>query len=255
MGNKKIKYIAYYRVSTNKQSLGIDAQKTMVKNYLGDIKPLESFTEKESGKSDKNRPELQKALATSKKNKATLIIATLSRLSRDLHFITSLGRSKVNFVVCDMPDATPLTINIMGAIAQYERESISNRTKRALQEVKKQGKPLGYNNPNVRKGLEALWEKKRQAKEAQIAEQTKVTTSKKKAAAPNKQSKREIADQRIVPIIKVLRKSGKTWEAITKEINSLKIQTRQKGKWHQTTLKRVARRNGLLDSKKQGLVA
>ena len=152
MGNKKTKYIAYYRVSTNKQSLGIDAQKTMVRNHLGDIKPLESFTEKESSKSDKNRPELQKALAASKKNKATLIVATLSWLSRDLHFITSLGKSKINFVVCDIPDATPLTINILGAIAQYERETISNRTKRALQEVKKQGKALGYNNPNVRKG-------------------------------------------------------------------------------------------------------
>lgn len=239
------KYVAYYRVSTKGQSLGIQTQKTMVRNYLRNVKPISNFTEKESGKSDKNRPQLQKALDLAKKTKSILIVATLSRLSRDLHFITSLGKSKVDFVICDMPDATPLTINIMGAIAQYERETISKRTKRALQEVKKRGKLLGYNNPRVKQGLENLWESKRQTKAAKQANKAKQGKKAAKKASKPALSKREIADQKVIPIIKTLRKRGLTWNAITKEVNDLGIQTRQNGKWHETSLKRIANRNRL----------
>ena len=80
-------YVAYYRVSTSKQTISLQAQETMVKAYLKDrCPPIKSFTEKESGKCDKNRPQLQMALEYCKQHKATLIVATLSR---DLHFITS----------------------------------------------------------------------------------------------------------------------------------------------------------------------
>ncbi len=92
--NRIKQYVAYYRVSTSRQTIGLQTQETMVKTYLKDKwPPIKSFTEKESGKCDKNRPQLQLALEYCKQYKATLIVATLSRLSRDLHFITSLSKS------------------------------------------------------------------------------------------------------------------------------------------------------------------
>ena len=104
---KNLKYIAYYRVSTDKQGasgLGLEAQKTAVRNYLKDKYPPDyQFTEVESGKSS-DRPELQKALELCKKEKAVLIVAKLDRLSRDLHFITSLSKAKIKFICCDMPE-------------------------------------------------------------------------------------------------------------------------------------------------------
>lgn len=137
------KYIAYYRVSTNKQSLGIEAQRTLVKSFVQcDSCIISEYVEKESGKND-NRVELNKALAECKKKKAILVIAKLDRLSRKVSFVSSLMDSGVKFICADMPHANELTIHIMAAMAQQERKMISDRTKQALAELKKQGKQLG----------------------------------------------------------------------------------------------------------------
>lgn len=140
------KFVAYYRVSTQKQGnsgLGIDAQKTMVLNFIkdGDIL-INQFEEIESGKND-NRPQLIKAIEKSKAENATLLIAKLDRLSRNAGFIFLLKDSNVDFKCCDMPDANSLTIGIMAVLAQEERELISKRTIAALQELKKKGIKLG----------------------------------------------------------------------------------------------------------------
>ncbi len=215
-------YVAYYRVSTSRQTIGLQAQETMVKAYLKDQwPPIKSFTEKESGKCDKNRPQLQLALEYCQQHKATLIVATLSRLSRDLHFITSLSKSKIDFVCCDMPDATPLTINLMGAIAQYERETISKRTKRALEELKSRGVELGANNPKVRAGLEKYRE--RQKKE----QDNKVKPQKVKANSQiNEPSKIEQADQKHIQALQILRRNKHSWKRIAYEFNLHGFQTR-----------------------------
>lgn len=235
------KYVAYYRVSTQKQSIGLEAQKTMVQNYLKDIAPMATFQEKESGKCDKNRPELQKAMKLCKKEGATLIIATLSRLSRDLHFITSLEKSKIRFVCCDMPGANSLTINLIGAIAQYERETISNRTKLALAEVKRSGKPLGMNNPKIKAGIEKYWAKQKQTK---LKKEAKPINP--KARPKLIESKTYLADQKVVPVIKMLRKRNTTWQNIANELNEAGISPRIKGTWHRTSIKRVADRHSIV---------
>ncbi|MGD0756498.1 MAG: recombinase family protein [Bacteroidales bacterium] len=145
-------FVTYYRVSTQKQGvsgLGLDAQKTSVLNYIsknGNV-ILSEFVEIESGKND-NRPELQKALNLCKEKNATLVIAKLDRLSRNLSFISSLMDAKVKFICCDMPDASELTIHIFASLAQWERKRISERTKEALK-AKKQKEPSwkpGTNN-------------------------------------------------------------------------------------------------------------
>ena len=131
-----MKYIAYYRVSTQKQGqsgLGLDAQRAAVANYTKGCTDcvLGTYTDIETGKNN-YRPELLKAIEHAKKTGAELLIAKLDRLSRNAAFILTLKETGVNFTCCDMPQANAMTIGIMAIIAQQEREMISKRTKEAL---------------------------------------------------------------------------------------------------------------------------
>lgn len=140
------KYISYYRVSTQQQGnsgLGLNAQKTLVGNFLNlnDILIAE-YEEIESGKKN-DRPQLHKAIEQCKKDNAILLIAKLDRLSRNASFIFTLRDSKIDFVCTDMPEANSVTIGIMAVLAQDEREKTSQRTKDALAELKKKGIKLG----------------------------------------------------------------------------------------------------------------
>ena len=144
-----MKYVAYYRVSTKKQSLGLEAQKTSVMNFICQDSTntlIAEFSERESGKND-NREELQKAIECCKRNNATLVIAKLDRLSRKVSFIFSLKDADINFIALDVPTFSTFTLGIYATLAQTEREMISARTKNALAELKKKGVKLG--NPNA----------------------------------------------------------------------------------------------------------
>lgn len=148
-----MKYVAYYRVSTNKQSLGLDAQQKSVSDFISANNEnilLGEFKEKESGKND-NRIELNKALQLCKKENATLIIAKLDRLSRKVSFLFNLRDSGVDFKSLDCPDFNTLTLGIFATLAQSERELISQRTKAALQVKKEQGFKLGNPNAYIKK--------------------------------------------------------------------------------------------------------
>jgi DNA invertase Pin-like site-specific DNA recombinase len=141
------RFVAYYRVSTDKQGqsgLGLDAQRQAVMNYLngGPWKLVAAHTEVESGKRNA-RPQLQKALAACRKHRAKLVIAKLDRLSRNLAFIATLMHSGVEFVAVDNPHANRLTVHILAAVAEHEREAISERTKVALAAAKRRGVKLG----------------------------------------------------------------------------------------------------------------
>lgn len=141
------KVIPYYRVSTEKQGqsgLGLDAQQIAVRAYVSthNLKIIEEFTEIESGKKNR-RPILIQALNECKKNHATLLIAKLDRLGRNLAFISSLMESNVDFIAVDNPRANKLIIHIMAAFAEYERDQISKRTKEALAAAKLRGVRLG----------------------------------------------------------------------------------------------------------------
>ena len=145
------RFISYLRVSTDKQGehgYGIDAQRKAVTDFLngGSWELVEEFVEVESGKRS-DRPELAKALAACRKHKAKLVIAKLDRLARNVAFIANLMDSKVEFVCCDMPQATRLTIHVLAAVAEHEREMIAKRTKDGLAAAKARGKILG--NPKL----------------------------------------------------------------------------------------------------------
>ncbi len=212
------KYIAYYRVSTDKQGrsgLGLEAQQQAVNFFLkGRGELIQSFTEIESGRKN-DRPELLTALDECRKNKAVLVIAKLDRLARNVYFISGLMESGVEFVAVDMPEANRLTIHILAAVAEHEREMISQRTKAALQAAKKRGVKLG--SPTPKKGA---------------AIRSKVLQDKANRFATN-----------TLPIIKELQSQGITsYKSLAKALNMRCIPTANNRQWYGATVKNVLER-------------
>jgi DNA invertase Pin-like site-specific DNA recombinase len=147
-------FVAYYRVSTDKQGasgLGLEAQQEAVERHVraagGRI--LDVFREVESGKKN-DRPQILAAIAACRSRRATLVIAKLDRLARNVAFVSNLMEAGIEFVACDNPHASRLTIHILAAVAEHEREMISARTRAALQAAKARGVKLG--NPKLRAG-------------------------------------------------------------------------------------------------------
>lgn len=141
------KAIAYYRVSTDRQGksgLGLEAQADAVSRFAAqeDFQVTAEFTEIESGKKNKH-PQLLAALAQCKKQRATLVIAKLDRLGRNVAFISNLMESRVDFKAVDNPHANKLMVHLLAAFAEHEREQISTRTKDALGAAKRRGVQLG----------------------------------------------------------------------------------------------------------------
>lgn len=137
------KYVSYLRVSTDKQGvdgLGIDAQRTAILNTFG--QPIKEFVEVESGKNN-NRPRLNEAISYCKDNNCILAIAKIDRLSRNVAFLSTLMDSGIEFKAADNPNATNLTIHILAAVAQDERERIAKRVKEALAVKKKRLAEVG----------------------------------------------------------------------------------------------------------------
>jgi len=125
--------------------LGLDAQAETVTNFVagkgGEI--IASFTETESGKKATNRPELARALDLCRRKRATLVIAKLDRLARNVHFISGLLETKVLFVAADQPTKDPFMLHLQAAFAEEEGRRISVRTKEALAAAKRRGVDIG----------------------------------------------------------------------------------------------------------------
>jgi DNA invertase Pin-like site-specific DNA recombinase len=140
-------YIAYYRVSTRKQGdsgLGLEAQKRMVDGYVSNGVLVHEYTELESGTGKKRRPILRQAIEHCKKSNATLVIAKIDRLARNVNFVSSLYESSVDFICCDMPHANKLTIHLIASIAEHEADMIASRTKDGLKSIKDRIEKDGY---------------------------------------------------------------------------------------------------------------
>ena len=154
------KYVAYYRVSTKKQGasgLGLAAQREQVKRYIQPDTLLNEFTEVETGTNKKHRPILAEAILECITTGATLIIAKLDRLTRNVAFVSALMDSGIKFKAVDMPEANELTIHIMAAIAQNEAKVISKRITDALAQSQKQlGTPANLTEEGRKKGLEII---------------------------------------------------------------------------------------------------
>ena len=143
--------VTYLRVSTDRQGqsgLGLEAQRAAVAAYVATRPVLGEFVEVESGRKD-DRPQLAAALALCRQRRAVLVIAKLDRLARSVAFISNLMASGVEFAAADMPEANRLTVHILAAVAEHEREMIAHRTKAAPAAAKARGTRLGNPRPNM----------------------------------------------------------------------------------------------------------
>lgn len=139
------RFVAYYRVSTKRQGvsgLGLDAQRGAVRRFVGCGELVAEFEEVESGKRS-DRPALEAALRECRLLNATLLIAKLDRLSRSVAFLSRLIEEGADFRAVDMPDANRLMLHVMSAVAQHERELVSQRTRASLKAARDRGVALG----------------------------------------------------------------------------------------------------------------
>ena len=117
-------FVAYYRVRTERQGrsgLGLEAQQKAVRDHLngGDWKLVGEFTEVESGERS-DRPKLAEALKACRLCGATLIIARIDRLARNVAFLSNLMDAGVDFVAVNLPQANRLTVHTLAAVAEHE---------------------------------------------------------------------------------------------------------------------------------------
>lgn len=212
------KAITYRRVSTQKQQvsgLGLDAQTELLQRYLasvGNPEIIAEFTEVESGKRS-DRPKLLEALALCKKHKATLVIAKLDRLARNVHFISGLLETGIDFVDASMPQANKVMIQMHAVMSEWERDQIAARTKAAMAAAKARGVKIGVKGPeNLKRNIE---ERQQQANEFAL---------------------------KLQPLIKSFRTQGLTLRACVDQLNSMKIPSATGKEWHVTQLRRVMAR-------------
>jgi DNA invertase Pin-like site-specific DNA recombinase len=223
-------FIAYYRVSTQKQGLsglGLEAQQAAVAAYVHqqDGTLIQSFTEVESGKRD-DRPALAQALSACRAMKAVLVIAKLDRLARNAEFLLRIVRESGDggVVFCDLPKLPPgpvgkFIVQLLAGVAELEAGLISARTRAALQAAKARGVKLG--NPRLKPG-------------------TKEMT----VLANEFQSARADARAKdVLPYIERARKAGATSLAeIATALNNLGVKAPRGGRWLPTSVSRVIAR-------------
>ena len=219
---KDTRYVAYFRVSTDKQGrsgLGLDAQRTAVRDYINGNgeRVLAEYTEVESGGRN-DRPELAKALAQCRLLGATLVIAKLDRLARNVAFIAALMDSGVDFMAVDFPQANRLTIHVLAAVAEHEREMISARTKAALAAARARGVKLGTNN---------------------LTDDARAKGRKASALALAKRA-RERAEL-VLPTIRELQAGGASLRKVADALNARGVPSPRGGKWHASSVRNAIR--------------
>jgi DNA invertase Pin-like site-specific DNA recombinase len=228
MAHNSGKFIAYYRVSTGRQGksgLGLEAQREAVETYLngGDWQIVEEFTEVESGK-NADRPALDKALASARLHRASLVVSKVDRLTRSVAFLSRLLEAGVDVRFADLPQIEGATgrfmLQQMVAVAELEAGLISARTKAALAAAKKRGKKLG--------GYRGVMPSAKMQKASKAARRARADA--------------RAAD--VAPVIAELQASGAgSLRAIADGLNAKAIPTaRGDGEWTPTQVMRVLER-------------
>jgi len=221
----QIAYVSYRRVSTDRQGksgLGLEAQQKAVLDFLKSSQGilLAEFTEIETGRR-KDRPQLQAALELCRRSRASLVIAKLDRLARNVAFVSALLESKVTFLAVDMPEADRTFLQMAAVFAEWEARKISERTKAALAAAKARGRQLGWSIPS-------------RTSEQHIASQRGVEANRNRA--------QQFASN-IMPIIQSIQNAGiSSCAEIAVALNARGIQTARGGGWHSATVRNVITR-------------
>ncbi len=235
------KFVAYYRVSTEKQGrsgLGLEAQQEAVRSYLngGAWTLVAEVVEVESGKKN-DRPRLAEALRLCRLHGAVLIIAKLDRLARNVAFISNLMESGVEFTAVDFPQANRLTVHILAAVAEHEREMISKRTKDALA-----SKRAFY----ARLTEQEKAELRLRGKATQLGgNRGKIHLAYQKGAEASRIVRSGKADRRaadVAPIVQELQAGGASLRKVATTLNDRHIPTSRGSRWTATQVARVMSR-------------
>jgi DNA invertase Pin-like site-specific DNA recombinase len=155
---------------------------------------------------------------------ATLVVAKLDRLSRNVAFLAALMEPGVAFVACDNPTANELTIHILVAVAQAEAKAISERTKAALAAYKRRGGKLGASLKQCR---------------------NLTASARQRGAKAAGEAVKADADQAytfLYPKVAAWRAEGQTFQQIADTLNEQGIPTRRGKSWTAMAVLRVARR-------------
>lgn len=224
-----MKIVGYVRVSTQRQGqsgLGLEGQLTAINQYAtgNAAETVHLYREVESGTRN-DRPELAKAIAHAKRIKARLVIAKLDRLARDVHFVSGLTKSGVDFVACDNPVANKLTIHILAAVAEDEAERISQRTKAALAAAKARGTLLGSARPDH-------WEGRKDRREAGAKKGAAVSKARRDAEA-------EPIYREAVKIIAPMVEEGASLREMVEELNDKGLTTVRGLPWNPMQVSRL----------------
>ncbi len=222
--------VAYLRVSTREQGLeglSIAAQRATVTAYAsrGDSSVLAWYEEVETGRKDglSNRPQLVRAVAHARRSSAVLVIARIDRLARSVFVTAQLMTSGVDFVACDNPHASRLTIHILAAMAEHESRLISERVKAAFVALRARG--------HIFKATRHLTPEERHR--GQLAA----------GRASIARAREAYAD--LVPLIREMRERGETLRAIAAELDRHGHNTTGGGRWNGATVHRLLKREGL----------
>jgi DNA invertase Pin-like site-specific DNA recombinase len=227
------RFVSYLRVSTQKQGesgLGLEAQRRVVAGYLngGAWELLEEFQEVESGRKS-NRPKLREAIELCQLTGATLLIANISRLTRNLRFLTGLQESGIEFIACDMPKANNLTVSILVAVAQYEAEQTGLRTKASLASIKARIKS-GEGHVSRRSGRAI----------SRLGNPNGLSVSRPDLGVEGIKAKADSYAARVLPRVRRLQKENSSLTWIAAQLAASKIMMPRGGTaWTATAVKRV----------------
>ncbi len=231
-------FVAYYRVSTEKQGrsgLGLEAQQEAVRSYLngGAWTLVAEVVEVESGKKN-DRPRLAEALRLCRLHGAVLIIAKLDRLARNVAFISNLMESGVEFTAVDFPQANRLTVHILAAVAEHEREMISKRTKDALASKRAfYARLTDQEKAELRLRGKATQLGGNQGKVHLVARKGALAS----AVIRSTKAKRRAAD--VAPIVHELQAAGASLRKMAAALNDRHIPTARGSRWTATQVMRV----------------
>jgi len=155
--------VGYIRVSTDKQAehgVSLEAQHAKLTQYaaLYDIELVDIIVDAGVSAKTLDRPGLQRALGMLRKGQASaLLVAKLDRLTRSVKDLGTLVEeyfSSANITLLSVADsidtrtaAGRLVLNVLGSVAQWERETIGERTAEALAHKREQGQRTSLHAP------------------------------------------------------------------------------------------------------------
>lgn len=232
-------YVAYYRVSTERQGksgLGLESQRKSVTSFIasrsGNL--LGEFTDVESGGND-NRINLKKAIARALETGSAIVVKRLDRLSRGgFKIATQLEELGINYIDCDSPEDSSFIKDIKLSIAKEEKSKISSRISSALEVIKEEIETKGYHISSTGKRITTLGNP--QFLGGPVAVARSVEARKKKAA-------QDPCNKRATAMIKVLRDDGKSYRAIAAYLNENGFKTSRGNDFSDVQVKNLYKRS------------